>query len=112
MLEHVPNPHSVITACKTLVKPGGDVFFATLNRNPKSFLLAIVGAEYLLRLISRGTHTYDRFIKPAEIMLWIRQADLVPRNITGLQYNPLFRTCSLGGNPDINYLVHAGRPQT
>jgi len=112
MLEHVPNPSSVINACKTLVKPGGDMFFATLNRNPKSFLLAIVGAEYLMRLIPRGTHTYSRFIKPAEMTLWMRQAGLIPQNIMGMHYNPLFRTCSLGGNLDINYLVHAKRPQS
>ena len=110
MLEHVPNPRSVISACKTLVKPGGDVFFATLNRNPKSFLLAIVGAEYLMRLIPRGTHTYSRFIKPAEMTDWMHQAGLIPQNITGMHYNPIFRTCSLGGNQDINYLVHAKRP--
>jgi 2-polyprenyl-6-hydroxyphenyl methylase/3-demethylubiquinone-9 3-methyltransferase len=111
MLEHVPDPRSVINACKSLAKPGGHVFFATLNRNPKSFLLAIVGAEYLMRLIPRGTHTYSRFIKPAEMTLWIRQSGLIPQNITGMHYNPIFRTCSLGGNPDINYLVHATRPQ-
>ena len=109
MLEHVPDPRSVINACKTLVKPGGDVFFATLNRNLKSFVLAIVGAEYLMRLIPRGTHTYRRFIKPAEMTSWLRQAGLVPRNITGMHYNPIFRTCSLGANLDINYLVHAKR---
>lgn len=110
MLEHVPDPCSVINACKILVKPGGDVFFATLNRNPKSFLLAIVGAEYLMRLIPRGTHTYRRFIKPAEMTCWLQQSGLVLQNITGMHYNPVFRTCSLGGNLDINYLVHAKRP--
>jgi 2-polyprenyl-6-hydroxyphenyl methylase/3-demethylubiquinone-9 3-methyltransferase len=110
MLEHVPDPCSVIHACKTLVKPGGDVFFATLNRNPKSFLLAIVGAEYLMRLIPRGTHTYRRFIKPAEMTCWLQQSGLVLQNITGMHYNPVFRTCSLDGNLDINYLVHAKRP--
>jgi 2-polyprenyl-6-hydroxyphenyl methylase/3-demethylubiquinone-9 3-methyltransferase len=109
MLEHVPDPRSVIHACKTLVKPGGDVFFATLNRNPKSFLLAIVGAEYLMRLIPIGTHTYRRFIKPAEMRRWMQQTGLVPHDITGMHYNPVFRTCSLGGNLHINYLVHARR---
>ena len=111
MLEHVPDPRSVITACQALVKPGGDVFFATLNRNVKSFLLAIVGAEYLLRLIPRGTHTYRRFITPSEMTNWMRQAGLVPQDITGLHYNPVFRTCSLGGNRHVNYLVHARRPR-
>ncbi len=110
MLEHVPDPRSVISACNALVKPGGDVFFATLNRNPKSFLLAIAAAEYLLRLIPRGTHTYGRFIKPSEMTRWMRQAGLIPQNIMGMHYNPLLRTCSLGGNRDINYLVHAKRP--
>jgi 2-polyprenyl-6-hydroxyphenyl methylase/3-demethylubiquinone-9 3-methyltransferase len=111
MLEHVPNPRSVINACKSLVKPGGDVFFATLNRNPKSFLLAIVGAEYLMRLIPRGTHTYSRFIQPAEMTTWMRQAGLIPQNFMGMHYNPVFRTCSLGGNLDVNYLAHARRPE-
>ena len=111
MLEHVPNPRSVINACKTLVKPGGDVFVATLNRNPKSYLLAIVAAEYLMRLIPRGTHTYGRFIKPAETTRWMHQAGLIPQNFMGMHYNPIFRTCSLGGNLDVNYLVHAKRPQ-
>ena len=111
MLEHVPDPRSVITACKTLVKPAGDVFVATLNRNPKSFLLAIVGAEYLLRLIPMGTHAYSRFITPSEMMLWMQQAGLMPQDVTGMHYNPVFRTCTLGGNTDINYLVHAKRPR-
>jgi 2-polyprenyl-6-hydroxyphenyl methylase/3-demethylubiquinone-9 3-methyltransferase len=112
MLEHVPEPRSIIHACKILVKPGGDVFFATLNRNPKSFLLAIVGAEYLMRLIPRGTHTYSRFITPAEMTCWLQQAGLIPQHITGMHYNPLFRSCSLGGKPDVNYLVHARRPES
>ncbi len=111
MLEHVPDPRSVVNACKTLVKPGGDVFFATLNRNPKSFLLAIVGAEYLMRLIPTGTHSYSRFIKPAEISLWVRQAGMIIKDISGMHYNPVFRTCSLGGNLHINYLVYANRPK-
>ena len=111
MLEHVPDPQSVIDACKTLVKPGGDVFFATLNRNVKSFLLAILGAEYLLQLIPRGTHTYRRFITPSEMTCWMRQAGLLPQDITGLHYNPVFRSCSLGGNRHVNYLVHARRPR-
>lgn len=111
MLEHVPDPCSVIRACKTLVKPGGDVFVATLNRNPISFLLAIVGAEYLMRLIPKGTHTYSRFIKPAEMRLWMQQEGLIVHNIMGMHYNPISRISRLDGNLNINYLVHAKRPQ-
>lgn len=110
MLEHVPDPLSVIKASRKLVKPGGHVFFATLNRNPKAFLFAIIGAEYLLGLIPRGTHTYRRFIKPSEMAGWIRHSGLVLQDMTGMHYNPVFRTCYLGGNLHVNYLVHATRP--
>jgi 2-polyprenyl-6-hydroxyphenyl methylase/3-demethylubiquinone-9 3-methyltransferase len=106
MLEHVPEPASVINACATLVKPGGHVFFSTLNRNPKSFLFAIVGAEYLLRLLPKGTHEYQKFIKPSELSNWIRQAELNVSEITGMSYNPFTRTYSLGYDVDVNYLVH------
>jgi len=106
MLEHVPEPASVINACATLVKPGGHVFFSTLNRNPKSFLFAIVGAEYLLRLLPKGTHEYQKFIKPSELSSWIRQAGLNVSEITGMSYNPFTRTYSLGYDVDVNYLVH------
>lgn len=106
MLEHVPEPASVIKACMTLVKPGGHVFFSTLNRNPKSFLFAIVGAEYLLRLLPKGTHEYQKFIKPSELSSWARQASLNVNEITGMSYNPFTKTYSLGYDVDVNYLVH------
>mgnify|MGYP000243508195 CR=1 FL=1 len=106
MLEHVPDPASVIKACRTLVKPGGHVFFSTLNRNPKSFLFAIVGAEYLLRLLPKGTHEYQKFIKPSELSNWARQASLNVNEITGMSYNPFTKTYSLGYDVDVNYLVY------
>ena len=107
MLEHVPEPASVINACATLVKPGGHVFFSTLNRNPKSFLFAIVGAEYLLRLLPKGTHEYQKFIKPSELSSWARQSSLSVSEITGMSYNPFTKTYSLGYDVDVNYLVHS-----
>lgn len=106
MLEHVPDPASTVAACARLVKPGGDVFFSTINRNPKSFLFAIVGAEYLLRLIPRGTHEYARFIRPCELSRWARSAGLQWEAITGLTYNPITRVYSLGEDIDVNYMVH------
>ncbi|MBI1423158.1 MAG: bifunctional 2-polyprenyl-6-hydroxyphenol methylase/3-demethylubiquinol 3-O-methyltransferase UbiG [Gammaproteobacteria bacterium] len=106
MLEHVPDPGSVIQACAQLVKPGGHVFFSTINRNPKSFLFAIVGAEYLLRLLPKGTHEYNKFIKPSELAEWIRNAGLEMRELTGMSYNPLTQRYSLGYDVDVNYLVH------
>jgi len=109
MLEHVPDPASVVAACATLVKPGGEVFFSTINRNPKSFLFAIVGAEYLLRLLPRGTHEYNKFIKPSELESWVRGAGLALREITGMTYNPLIQRYSLGYDVDVNYLVHCQR---
>ena len=109
MLEHVPDPGSVITACAQLVKPGGHVFFSTINRNPKSFLFAIVGAEYLLRLLPKGTHEYNKFIKPSELENWIRAADLSLRELTGMSYNPLTQRYSLGYDVNVNYLVHCQR---
>ena len=106
MLEHVPDPASVIQACATLVKPGGRVFFSTINRNPKSYLFAIVGAEYLLRLLPKGTHDYRRFIRPSELDHWCRQAGLETRDLTGLTYNPLTGGYRLDpGDVDVNYLV-------
>jgi 2-polyprenyl-6-hydroxyphenyl methylase/3-demethylubiquinone-9 3-methyltransferase len=110
MLEHVPVPSSVVDACARLVRPGGHVFFSTINRNPKSFLMAIVGAEYLLRLLPRGTHEYTKLIRPAELDVWIRAAGLRLREITGMHYNPFTRECALGGNVHVNYLMHAVRP--
>ena len=109
MLEHVPDPGSVIAACAQLVKPGGHVFFSTINRNPKSFLFAIVGAEYVLRLLPKGTHEYNKFIKPSELESWIRSAGLSLRELTGMSYNPLTQRYSLGYDVDVNYLVHSQR---
>jgi len=106
MLEHVPQPASVIEACAKLVKPGGHIFFSTLNRNPKSFLFAIVGAEYLLNILPRGTHEYQKFIKPSELSTWARQATLNVREITGMTYNPFSKKYSLGYDVGVNYLVH------
>lgn len=110
MLEHVPSPATVIGACASLVRPGGDVFFSTINRNPKSFLHAIVGAEYLLRLLPAGTHEYAKFIRPSELEAWSRRNGLELRGSTGLHYNPLTREYSLGRNLDVNYLMHFHRP--
>lgn len=107
MLEHVPDPESVVRACAQLVKPGGHVFFSTLNRNPKSFLFAIVGAEYLLKLLPRGTHEYQRFIRPSELGTAIRHADLTLVDVTGMHFNPLTQVYSLSGDVSVNYLVHA-----
>ncbi|OGI37771.1 MAG: bifunctional 3-demethylubiquinol 3-O-methyltransferase/2-polyprenyl-6-hydroxyphenol methylase [Candidatus Muproteobacteria bacterium RBG_16_64_10] len=109
MLEHVPDPASTVAACAQLVKPGGDVFFSTLNRTPKSFLFAIVGAEYVLKLLPRGTHEYLKFIRPSELERMCRQAGLGVRELTGMHYNPLTRRYSLGPGVDVNYLVHARR---
>jgi 2-polyprenyl-6-hydroxyphenyl methylase/3-demethylubiquinone-9 3-methyltransferase len=110
MLEHVPDPASVIRACTDLAKPGGWVFFSTLNRNPKSYLFAIIGAEYVLRLLPRGTHDFSKFIRPSELDAWIRQAGLNTRDIIGLSYNPLMRTYSLGRDVDVNYMVACRKP--
>ncbi|HET7922459.1 MAG TPA: bifunctional 2-polyprenyl-6-hydroxyphenol methylase/3-demethylubiquinol 3-O-methyltransferase UbiG [Gammaproteobacteria bacterium] len=109
MLEHVPDPAAVVRACAALTRPGGQVFFSTLNRNPKSFLLAVLGAEYLLRLIPRGTHEYAKFIRPSELAGWARQAGLEPRHSSGVHYNPLSQEYRLGGNVDVNYLLHCTR---
>lgn len=109
MLEHVPSPARVIEACSTLVKPGGDVFFSTINRNPKSFLFAIVGAEYVLHLLPAGTHEYEKFIRPSELESWSRHAGLQLKGSTGLHYNPLTKDYSLGKNIDVNYLMHFRR---
>jgi 2-polyprenyl-6-hydroxyphenyl methylase/3-demethylubiquinone-9 3-methyltransferase len=105
MLEHVPEPASVVAACAKLVKPGGWVFFSTINRNPKSFLFAIVGAEYVLRLLPRGTHEYARFIRPSELAADCRAAGLTVEDITGMTYNPITRRYALGRDVDVNYLM-------
>jgi 2-polyprenyl-6-hydroxyphenyl methylase/3-demethylubiquinone-9 3-methyltransferase len=106
MLEHVPDPASTVRACALLVKPGGHVFFSTLNRNPKSYLFAVIGAEYLLKLLPRGTHDYAKFIKPSELAQFCRDAGLTVADLAGMGYNPLNKTYSLGRDTDVNYLVH------
>ncbi|MBU6437611.1 MAG: bifunctional 2-polyprenyl-6-hydroxyphenol methylase/3-demethylubiquinol 3-O-methyltransferase UbiG [Betaproteobacteria bacterium] len=110
MLEHVPEPASVVQACAQLVKPGGWVFFSTLNRNPKSFVFAIVGAEYVLNLLPRGTHDYAKFIKPSELMRAARTAGLEPVELRGMGYNPLTRVYRLTQDTSVNYLVALRRP--
>ncbi|VFR40444.1 3-demethylubiquinone-9 3-methyltransferase [plant metagenome] len=105
MLEHVPNPASIVSACAAMVKPGGWVFFSTLNRNPKSFLFAIVGAEYVLRLLPRGTHSYESFIRPSELAAAARQAALEPVQMRGLEYNPFGDRYSLSADTSVNYLM-------
>ena len=109
MLEHVPEPASVVSACAVLLRPGGTLILSTLNRNPKSYLMAIVGAEYLLRLIPPGTHDYRQFIRPAELAAWVRGTGLNVDDITGLHYNPLTGAHRLGGNVDVNYLMSCSR---
>jgi 2-polyprenyl-6-hydroxyphenyl methylase/3-demethylubiquinone-9 3-methyltransferase len=106
MLEHVPDPASVVRACQTLVKPNGHVFFSTINRNPKSYLLMIVGAEYVLRLLARGTHDYKKFIKPSELAYDIRTAGLSLQDMIGLHYNPILKRYHLSDGVDVNYMVH------
>jgi len=105
MLEHVPDPPSTVRACARLVKPGGHVFFSTINRNPKSFLFAIVGAEYVLNLLPRGTHEFARFIRPSELSRACREAGLEVTDITGMTYNPFTKAYSLGRDVDVNYLL-------
>ena len=109
MLEHVPDPSSIVAACAALVKPGGDVFFSTINRNPKSYLYAVVGAEYLLKLLPKGTHDYAKFIKPNELARFCREAGLEVRNLVGMTYNPLTKIYALERDADVNYIVHAVR---
>ena len=111
MLEHVPDPSTVIQACADLCRSGGDLFFSTINRNPKSFLFAIVGAEYILNLLPRGTHEYDKFIKPSELARWIREAGLDMQEMMGMTYNPVTKRYRL--TPDdvsVNYLIRAKKP--
>lgn len=109
MLEHVPDPASTVRACARLVKPGGAVFFSTINRNPKSYLFAIIGAEYVLGLLPRGTHDYAKFIKPSELSRFCREAGLAVTDIIGMSYNPFTRVYSLGRDTDVNYLLQARR---
>ena len=107
MLEHVPDPTSVVQSVSDLLRPGGDAFFSTLNRTPLSFMMGIVGAEYVARICPKGTHRYDRFIKPSELSRWIRSAGLDVRDISGLHYNPLSRSVMTGGHVQVNYILHA-----
>jgi len=111
MLEHVPDPASIIRACYKLCKPGGQVFFSTLNRNPKSFLLAVVGAEYILNMLPKGTHDYKKFIRPSELAAWVRQSGLAMGSMTGMSYNPITKTYKLGRDTDVNYLVQTLKPE-
>jgi 2-polyprenyl-6-hydroxyphenyl methylase/3-demethylubiquinone-9 3-methyltransferase len=106
MLEHVPNPASVVAACAKLVKPGGHVFFSTINRNPKSYLFAVVGAEYVLNMLPRGTHDYAKFIKPSELANWVRAAGLSLNDQIGMSYNPIAQHYRLGDDVSVNYLMH------
>jgi 2-polyprenyl-6-hydroxyphenyl methylase/3-demethylubiquinone-9 3-methyltransferase len=109
LLEHVPQPDSMVTACARLVRPGGRVFFSTINRNPKAYLFAVIGAEYILNLLPKGTHDYTRFIKPSELSRWSRDAGLRPEELIGLTYNPLTRQYRLASDCDVNYLLRCSR---
>jgi 2-polyprenyl-6-hydroxyphenyl methylase/3-demethylubiquinone-9 3-methyltransferase len=108
MLEHVPDPAAIVTACQRLLKPGGQAFFSTLNRTPKSYLFAIVGAEYVLRLLPKGTHEWAKFIKPSELDSWARAVDLELRDLTGMHYNPITRRYWLAAGVDVNFIAHYG----
>jgi len=110
MLEHVPDPASTVAACAKLVKPGGQVFFSTINRNPKAYLFAVIGAEYILNMLPKGTHDYAKFLRPAELARFAREAGLAVEEIIGMSYNPLTRTYSLGSDTSVNYLIRCRRP--
>lgn len=110
MLEHVPDPAAVVKAAATLVKPGGHVFFSTINRNPKAYLFAVIGAEYLLRLLPRGTHDYAKFITPAELSQFVREAGLQVDGLKGMTYNPLTKIYALNQDTSVNYMVACSRP--
>ena len=109
MLEHVPDPASTVSACAQLVKPGGQVFFSTINRNPKSYLFAVIGAEYVLRLLPRGTHDYAKFLKPSELARHCRAAGLTLKSVIGMSYNPLTKVYALNNDASVNYLMHCVR---
>lgn len=109
MLEHVPDPASVVRACAALVKPGGQLFFSTLNRNPKAYLMAVVGAEYVLNLLPRGTHDYSKFIKPSELASWLRQNGLALQHQAGVSYHPLTKQYALTTDISVNYMLHASK---
>ena len=106
MLEHVPDPSAIVAACAKLVKPGGSVFFSTLNRNPKAYLFAVIGAEYVLNLLPKGTHDYAKFIKPSELSSLVRQANLNVSEMRGMRYNPITQHYSLGNDVSVNYMMH------
>jgi 2-polyprenyl-6-hydroxyphenyl methylase / 3-demethylubiquinone-9 3-methyltransferase len=110
LLEHVPEPAETVRACAALAKPDGWIFFATINRNPKSYVFAVIGAEYVLKLLPRGTHDYAKFIKPSELSAMCRNADLSVAGLTGMTYNPLTRRYALGRDVDVNYILHAQKP--
>jgi 2-polyprenyl-6-hydroxyphenyl methylase/3-demethylubiquinone-9 3-methyltransferase len=110
MLEHVPDPASVVSACAGMLATGGHLFMSTLNRNPVSFAVAILGGEHIARVVPKGTHQYDRFIKPSELCQWLRVAGMKVEEITGIHYNPLERTARTGGHVRVNYLIHAIKP--
>ena len=112
MLEHVPDPSSIIRACYKLCKPGGQVFFSTLNRNPKSYALAIIGAEYIMGMLPKGTHDYKKFIKPSELASWVRQTGLEMGELIGMSYNPLTKAYKLGRDTDVNYLLQTRKPES
>lgn len=107
MLEHVPDPASVVAACANMLKTGGHLFMSTLNRTPMSFAVAILGGEHIARVVPKGTHQYDRFIKPSELCQWLREAGMKAEEVTGIHYNPLERTARTGGHVHVNYLIHA-----
>lgn len=111
MLEHVPSPAAIVQACHDMVKPGGTVFFSTINRNPKSYVFAVLGAEYILNLLPRGTHDYARFIKPSELAQWSRDSDLQLQDQIGMGYNPITKKYALHSNLDVNYLACYTRPE-
>jgi len=109
MLEHVPDPAAIINACARLVKPGGAVFFSTINRNPKAYLFAVIGAEYVLNMLPKGTHEYEKFIKPSELSAWARQSGLSVDELKGMSYNPLTQHYSLGSDISVNYLIRTSK---
>ena len=107
MLEHVPQPQKIVTACSQLAKPGGDIFFSTINRNPKAYLFAIIGAEYILNLLPKGTHDYAKLIRPSELDQWNREAGLATKDLSGMSYNPITGKYWIGSDVSVNYLIHA-----
>jgi 2-polyprenyl-6-hydroxyphenyl methylase/3-demethylubiquinone-9 3-methyltransferase len=108
MLEHVPDPASVVQACADLCKPGGHLYFSTINRNPKSYLFAVIGAEYILNMLPKGTHDYGKFIRPSELAAWLRKSELNLENMTGMTYNPITKRYKLDSKDvSVNYLIHA-----